>query len=379
MLKINKDYSDYTDETDENYPEGKAINTSSAESVDGTPVLASFLNNIIGAFQGMYKKAFGNTKGINGIEDNVNQSQFVDAIEKYTQDKVKEHADKRGLVDGIHGATSSALGGQIVSRDALGSAEFSVPLSNTAAARRGDIYDLTKGVLCETPESEFSKEIPSSSYPGFTLQNGTIVRILFQFGASKETVLLEETEKLTLNVCETGAKKIFVKFNGVVKEIDRYEIEENTVYFQAFTDMNLIYIETLDEGNGGWLIMNNPVIISNNNEITYADGSIVYNKQTVDTMSVKKKTVQVSLGNWSSGSTTPYIPFKTAELDLTDCLHVYAITPRKRAGMYVDRWRAMVIGTTNDSEKKYLVGCYTDDVWVNEFSNAVVYLDVLYD
>lgn len=56
MLKLDQNYSDYTDETDSEYPEGKAVNASTSESFDGTPLLASFMNNIIGAFQAMYKK-----------------------------------------------------------------------------------------------------------------------------------------------------------------------------------------------------------------------------------------------------------------------------------------------------------------------------------
>lgn len=136
MLKFNKNYSDYTDETDENYPEGKAINASSSESYDGTPLLAEFMNDVNAAHIAMYEKAYGNRDGINGHADTQKASQFADAVAKYTDDKVKAHADKRGLADGVHGATSEATPGQIVSRDQFGRAKVAAPVENDDIANK---------------------------------------------------------------------------------------------------------------------------------------------------------------------------------------------------------------------------------------------------
>lgn len=118
MLKLDQNYSDYTDETDSEYPEGKAVNASTSESFDGTPLLASFMNNIIGAMQAMYKKAFGSTEGIDGNADTVNNSQFADAVAKYSDDRLATHADKRG--ENAHGATVAATPGQLAARDEYG-------------------------------------------------------------------------------------------------------------------------------------------------------------------------------------------------------------------------------------------------------------------
>lgn len=118
MLKLDKNYSDYTDETDSEYPEGKAVNASTSESFDGTPLLDSFMNNIIGAMQAMYKKAFGSTEGIDGNADTVNNSQFADAVAKYSDDRLATHADKRG--ENAHGATVAATPGQLAARDEYG-------------------------------------------------------------------------------------------------------------------------------------------------------------------------------------------------------------------------------------------------------------------
>ncbi len=136
MLKFNKNYSDYTDETDENYPEGKAVNASSSESYDGTPLLAEFMNDVNAAHIAMYEKAYGNRDGINGHADTQKASQFADAVAKYTDDKVKAHADERGLADGVHGATSEATPGQIVSRDQFGRAKVAAPVENDDIANK---------------------------------------------------------------------------------------------------------------------------------------------------------------------------------------------------------------------------------------------------
>lgn len=144
MLKLNQNYSDYTDETDVNYPEGKAVNASSSENYDGTPLLAEFMNDVNAAHIAMYEKAYGSRGGINGKADTQKASQFADAVAKYTNDKVKAHADKRGVADGVHGATSEATPGQIVSRDKFGRAKFGAPVDDNDAARKADV-DIVQG------------------------------------------------------------------------------------------------------------------------------------------------------------------------------------------------------------------------------------------
>lgn len=146
MLKFDSNYSDYTDETDVDYPEGKAVNASSSESYDGTPLLAEFMNDINAAHIAMYEKAYGSRAGISGKADTQKSSQFADAVVKYTDDKVKAHADQRGLANGVHGATSEATPGQIVSRDEYGCAEFAPPLKSSDAARKAEIEELLKAL-----------------------------------------------------------------------------------------------------------------------------------------------------------------------------------------------------------------------------------------
>lgn len=139
MLKLNKNYSDYTDETDAKYPEGKAINASTSESSDGTPLLADFMNDINAAHIAMYELAYGTRDGITGKADTQKASQFVDAVAKLVFDKIKAHADLRGLADGVHGATSEAIGGQIASRDGFGNISVGSAINDADAINLGDV------------------------------------------------------------------------------------------------------------------------------------------------------------------------------------------------------------------------------------------------
>ncbi|MCQ2087900.1 MAG: hypothetical protein MJZ37_07590, partial [Bacilli bacterium] len=275
MLKLDENYSDYVDMDNPDYPEGAAKNASSSESYDGTPLLASFMNNVIGGMQAMWKKAFGSTTGITGSADTVNESQFANAVEKFVNDKVEDHADLRG--ENAHGAKSSADPGQLVTRDEYGNAKFGVPLANDDAARRGDIYDLTKGVLCMTEATVFAKEIPVGKFPGFELNDEIIVKVLFQSGCEKDTSSYNSsTDIFTLNFCNTGNKKVYVKRNGAIKLFEKHNIGTKTKVFQSYTEMELMYLTSLDNGSGGWLVLNNPIVLSNTGtqEYTiYADGS----------------------------------------------------------------------------------------------------------
>ena len=80
MLRINANYSDYYDDTDANYPAGKAVDASAPDSIDGTPWLASWFNDLNGARQALYKEAFGSLSGISGSADSANDSDVLKAI-----------------------------------------------------------------------------------------------------------------------------------------------------------------------------------------------------------------------------------------------------------------------------------------------------------
>lgn len=82
MIKIDQNYTDYRDDTDPKYPGGKAINATTAESTDGTPLLADWMNDINGAFQAIFIEAFGDINKVSGKPDNAEESDVLKAIKK---------------------------------------------------------------------------------------------------------------------------------------------------------------------------------------------------------------------------------------------------------------------------------------------------------
>lgn len=85
MIKIDENYTDYRDDTDPQYPAGKAINASTEEGVDGTPILASLINDINGFRQATFMAAFGGFGTLSGVPDNAFKSDTLNAINKITQ------------------------------------------------------------------------------------------------------------------------------------------------------------------------------------------------------------------------------------------------------------------------------------------------------
>lgn len=314
MLKLNSNYSDYTDETDVNYPEGKAVNASSSESYDGTPLLAEFMNDVNAAHIAMYEKAYGNRDGINGQADTQKASQFADSVTKYTDDKVKSHADERGLTDGVHGATSEATPGQIVSRDEFGRAKFGAPVDDTDAARKvdvdtvqGNLEELANslgtaagksagsaqgnvplvgtdlgttdnnvvltnasgglkpagitysnmmsasnaGALCSTGKTTQAKAV---TLPGFVLYAGVTVKVMFTNGnrADNPTLNVNGTGAKPIKVVKAGAKVVPVTHTGYWRGSTTTSVE----MWQPYTILELMYDGT------DWVIVGNPTVES---------------------------------------------------------------------------------------------------------------------
>ena len=95
MIKIDQDYTDYRDDTDPKYPGGKAVNATTSESTDGTPLLADWMNDVNGALQAIFLEAFGDINKVSGKPDNVQESDVLKAIKKITQD----YTDKTNAVE----------------------------------------------------------------------------------------------------------------------------------------------------------------------------------------------------------------------------------------------------------------------------------------
>jgi hypothetical protein len=82
MIKIDVNYTDYRDDSDPNYPGGKAIDTPSDDSIEGTPYKSDWMNDLNGFRQALFIAAFGSINGVNNIPDSVLHSDSLKAILK---------------------------------------------------------------------------------------------------------------------------------------------------------------------------------------------------------------------------------------------------------------------------------------------------------
>ena len=99
MIKIDQNYTDYRDDTDPKYPGGKAVNATTAESTDGTPLLADWMNDINGALQAIFIEAFGDINKVSGKPDNVQESDMLKAIKEIIKKSLPSSASQGDLSD----------------------------------------------------------------------------------------------------------------------------------------------------------------------------------------------------------------------------------------------------------------------------------------
>lgn len=126
------------------------------------------------------------------------------------------------------------------------------------------------------------------SIPGFTLKDGTTIEVLFDHGYYGSA----GTDHMALNVNSLGAKDIFAARHGSIIPLANHLCTRDEDgggsplywFIQAKTVLKLMYDSSLDSGNGGWLILGNPIVLSasdtNSSYTVYADGYIEQNIYT---------------------------------------------------------------------------------------------------
>jgi hypothetical protein len=82
MINLDFTYSDFIIWGAPGYPGGKAFDTDSADSINGTPYKADWMNDINGFFQALIVAAYGNMNGISGKPDSAEHSDRLNALFK---------------------------------------------------------------------------------------------------------------------------------------------------------------------------------------------------------------------------------------------------------------------------------------------------------
>lgn len=103
----------------------------------------------------------------------------------------------------------------------------------------------------------------AKTVPSYYAADGASVKVLFTNGHSGAS--------FTIN-----GKKVFVNRNGSLIEMGAHTIDNVSWYLQAYTTLELVYIASLDSDAGGWLVLDNPIVLSsssaNESYTVYADG-----------------------------------------------------------------------------------------------------------
>lgn len=101
--------------------------------------------------------------------------------------------------------------------------------------------------------------------------NGMTVKVLFTNGHYGST--------FTLNLDSQGAKPIWVNKDGTPaamasNSLDRGDGTARNWFVQPYTTLELMYVSSLNSGNGAWLVIGNPVVLSStaSGYTIYADG-----------------------------------------------------------------------------------------------------------
>lgn len=247
MIKIDENYTDYRDDTDPKYPAGKAINASTEEGVDGTPILASLINDINGFRQAAFMAAFGGFGALSGVPDNAFKSDTLDAINKitqtYTDKKVLEEAKERinkdtETLEAANGFTLAAVGKEKNERVSADE-QF---LSNAKDFAKNEDKEVLAGAKAYTDTHAKNKDNPHevtgeqvglgrlynisqigfgvcNTEAGVQAKSAAIENIVLVVGA-RITLKFKNgitTDNPTLNINNTGAKPITMDSQPVGK------------------------------------------------------------------------------------------------------------------------------------------------------------------
>lgn len=111
-----------------------------------------------------------------------------------------------------------------------------------------------------------------ATFSGVAISAGSVVRVLFtaDLTGSDTTTGLQLTYNSTAYVVKVGK-------DGALEALTAHLIEESYIYLQAYTTLELAF------DGSQFVVMGNPVVISNADFSIMADGSITYTKTIVDT------------------------------------------------------------------------------------------------
>lgn len=115
-------------------------------------------------------------------------------------------------------------------------------------------------------------------------------------GASVKVLLLNGHNGNTFTI---NGKTVYANKDGVAVAVPSHTINSVDWFVQAYTTLELIYLSSLDDGNGGWLVVGNPVVLSGTTETSgyevRANGFIAINYYNLNSVSDAEMTIDFPL------------------------------------------------------------------------------------
>lgn len=140
----------------------------------------------------------------------------------------------------------------------------------------------------------------SKTIDAYYQADGVSVKVLFLNGHSGTT--------FTIN-----GKTVYANKDGVAVAVPSHTINSVSWFVQAYTTLELIYLSSLDDGNGGWLVVGNPIVLSG----TVVDGNNKYDYEVKANGFIEQQ-ILVPSSEWVNDGT------KTVTYPITFTLNSFA-------------------------------------------------------
>ena len=249
---------------------------------DNTQVYTAIQNliNAVGNLKAPENHASANnTYGI-GTSSAFGHLKISDQYTSALQDGTGVAASQKAVAD-TYAAIVGSQGAPVTNLPPAGLGNLAAAGSSTEAARADHIHPvpyLDRTIICDSAAGA-AKEITIAD---FFYTTGTTIEVFFKHGHYVATA----SSAATINVNNDGAKSLFMVKDGTVFALpnhycfktDAGTTSDHYWVWQENTKLKLMYDASLDDNRGGWLVLDNPVVLSytssTQNYLIYSTGLI---------------------------------------------------------------------------------------------------------
>ena len=213
MNKYDENYSVYFGTPSAEYPEGSAVDSTDEDKLDGTPLLAKFMNDVIGFMYAVFHGVYGNpkipgqtvTRAISNKPDNATESDVWDAIKQFVTDKVATVSDALTAFKNTKGAANG-----IAPLDAGGKVAASYLPSYV-----DDVLEYANKASFPTSGEEGKIYVAKDTNKSYRWSGSSYIELsTYDTATQSASGLMSAADKTKLDGIETGATKTDAPVNA---------------------------------------------------------------------------------------------------------------------------------------------------------------------